>query len=300
MKRGQRWRDRRAREADDARADEVSDAAEHDAEHDARSGRARVLQGSPTSGRRARAASTPAGAGRSRPARRTSAAPRCPGPRPGRRLGLAVHRHRGRRLADAAVASRVLRGGGVPGGDRAAHRRAGRAAGVAARAARRPRRLAALLVVIGGLASSRCCSPSSASRSPPASTTRRPGRPTASSEIQDWLRDRAAARQRLADQRLDRADPGRDHRRQGKDAVAQPRHRGRHRARPHRRRLLHRAVLDVLLPRRRPPDLGLGGPALPARRPRARRLLRPGRLGLADPVRAGHRDRRAAPTRSAS
>ena len=46
MKRGQRWRDRRAREADDARADEVADATKRDAEHDAEERvRARFLQG---------------------------------------------------------------------------------------------------------------------------------------------------------------------------------------------------------------------------------------------------------------
>ena len=46
----------------------------------------------------------------------------------------------------------------------------------------------------------------------------------------------------------------------------EPGHRGRHRARPRARRVLHRAVLDVLLPRRRQPDLVLGGPAGAPRR----------------------------------
>ena len=39
---------------------------------------------------------------------------------------------------------------------------------------------------------------------------------------------------------------------------------------------------------------------LPARRPPPRRLLGPGRVGVADPVRAGHRAGGGAPTRSAS
>ena len=64
--------------------------------------------------------------------------------------------------------------------------------------------------------------------------------------------------------------------------------------------VLHRAVRDLLLPRRRRADLGLGGADLPARRPRPGRLLGPGRLAVADQVRAGHRAGRVRPTRSAS
>ena len=54
----------------------------------------------------------------------------------------------------------------------------------------------------------------------------------------------------------------------GEGGIVSRRHRGRHRGRPRARRLLHRAVLDLLLPGRRQPDLGLAGPAL-ARGPRA-------------------------------
>ena len=61
---------------------------------------------------------------------------------------------------------------------------------------------------------------------------------------------------------------------------------------PRVRRLLHRAVLDVLLPRRREPDLGLDRAAVAACGARARGQLGPGRLDLADPVRPGHGDRR--------
>ena len=63
--------------------------------------------------------------------------------------------------------------------------------------------------------------------------------------------------------------------------------------------LLHRAVRDVLLPRRRRPHLGLGGADLPARRPRARRLLGPGRLDLAHRSSCGPPCSSRSPTRSA-
>ncbi len=82
---------------------------------------------------------------------------------------------------------------------------------------------------------------------------------------------RPAQRQRLADQRLDQAGPGRDHR-------AHQRRRGRSARSPRSAPrsgtcvagLLHHPVLDLLLPRRRRPDLGLAGAAGAARRPRAR------------------------------
>ena len=65
-------------------------------------------------------------------------------------------------------------------------------------------------------------------------------------------------------------------------------HRGEHHRRSHRGGVLHRLVRDLLLPLRRPADLGLGGAALPAAGPPARRL-RPGGLAEPDPVRPGDR-----------
>ena len=69
----------------------------------------------------------------------------------------------------------------------------------------------------------------------------------------------------------------------------EPRHRGRRDGQPHRGRVLHRAVRHLLLPGRRAADLDLVRPALPTRRAASGRLLGPGRVALADPVRA--RDR---------
>ena len=88
-------------------------------------------------------------------------------------------------------------------------------------------------------------------------------------EIKDWLRDGPL---NASDSQIDdyiKRRPGRDHRAVRRGRRRHPRHRGRHRGRPRAGRLLHRAVLHLLLPRRRQPDLGLGGPARAARRARA-------------------------------
>ena len=134
-----------------------------------------------------------------------------------------------------------------------------------------PRKLARRLVVLGGLAIGRAAADlRRASRSPPAPPTS-PTRSSQGIERDPGLaRERPAQRERLPDQRARSArcrTPIADSTAEG--GVLDAHRRGRHRPGPRRRGVLHRAVLDLLLPRRRQPDLGLDGPAGPARRPRA-------------------------------
>ena len=91
----------------------------------------------------------------------------------------------------------------------------------------------------------------------------------------------------LPARRLHQADAGRRVRQHRHRRHGHPGHRGRHGPRPRGRGLLHRAVLHLLLPRRRRAHLVVAGADRPPRRARARRRLGPRRVGVADPVRAG-------------
>ena len=175
----------------------------------------------------------------------------------------------------------VLRGDGDPGRRGPADLGAGRAGGRPAGAHRRtPQRgrdpgRARHHRVGGGAADLR--------RAAGGQRRRRPGRPDrgGAAEDQGLAARRAAARQRTRrSTTTSRASRTRSASRPAR-AESSAGHRGRHRGRSHPGRLLHRAVLDLLLPHRRQPDLVLGGPALA----RARR-------GSGSTARAGSRGSR--------
>ena len=150
-----------------------------------------------------------------------------------------------------------------------------------------PRKLAALLVVILGIGVHRAAGDL---RQQPGLLGRR--RPLQAGhdgidQIRDWLRDGPLhVTDKQLSEALDKAQEQISELRQGRGRQGR---RGRCGGRARGRGRLHRAVLDVLLPRRRPPHLGLDGAALPARRPAPGRLVGPRGLEVADPVRAGHR-----------
>ena len=157
-----------------------------------------------------------------------------------------------------------------------------------------PRKLAALVVVVLGIAAAGAAV--HLRRQPGLLRRLRPVQPGRQRHRADprLAAHRPAARHRRADQLRpgQRAGPAAELR-QGRRRPAQ---RGRRDPRPRPRRPVHRALRDLLLPRRRHPDLGLARAALPAGGSAPRRLLGPRGVGLADPVRpgdgAGGRDRR--------
>ena len=126
-----------------------------------------------------------------------------------------------------------------------------------------PRGLAAILVVIGGLAFVAALLSFAGQQVANGADDLADQTVKGLGEIRNWLRDGPL---NASDSQIN------DYIRRAQDAIteqtgdgasAQPGHRGRHGGRARRGRLLHRAVLDVLLPRRRRPDLVLAGAASP-------------------------------------
>ena len=184
------------------------------------------------------------------------------GRRPDRGLGLALPGDRGRGLG-AAVARGPLLGDLPAAGGRDADHRAREPAG-RARRARRPAPQAGLRAGGrrrpggGGAGADLRRDPGLQGRRGPrqAGGHRSRGDPLVAEE-------RPAAGRRLADRRLHQGRPGPGHQLQRRDRL--PRDRGRYDDRAHHRGHLHRALRLLLLPRGRDPDLGLGGPPVPAR-----------------------------------
>ena len=182
------------------------------------------------------------------------------------RLVLAVPRHR-RRRGRARLPRLVLRRGRAPGrgghphhGARRPRRRPPGRDGTAARRRGRPH---------GGRHPGRHRRAAQLRRSAGRRGRRRHGRLGRRGHRRDpgLAAGRAAQPERLPGRRVPRPGTGRHRGPQPGRRDLLPGDRGRHGRRPRVRRLLHRAVLDVLLPRRREPDLGLGRAA----RRRARR-----------------------------
>ena len=187
------------------------------------------------------------------------------GPGPGGRLGLAVPGDRRGRSGDPQGAGDVRRrhpavGGRAPDRGAGQPARAGHAPRWAPRGARRP----------PGRARGAGHGDRAAQLRRPAGRQRRdgPGGPGGPGPRRGprLAEERPAQRQRLPDQRLHRQRPGRDHRADQGRAGPRPGDVVRQRGHPRLRGLLHRAVLDVLLPRRRRADLGVDRPAGSPRR----------------------------------